>query len=72
MKKNVCIIMALVAVASMPLLGGCRSARWINEGRSGEWEGCVRYDKVILPCGTNMAWEAGLRSDGVVVWREVK
>ena len=72
MKRTVCMIVALVAVASMPLLAGCRSVRWINEGRSGEWEGCVRYDKFVLPCGTNTAWEAGLRSDGVVVWREVK
>jgi hypothetical protein len=72
-KKNVYRIVAReVAVASIPLLAGCRSVRWINEGRSGEWEGCVRHNKFILPCGTNTAWEAGLRSDGVVVWREVK
>ena len=72
MKRTVCTIVTLVAVSSMPLLTGCRSVRWINDGQSDEWEGCIRYGKVILPCGTNTVWEAGLRSDGVVVWRELK
>ena len=31
MKKNVCRIAALVAVASMPLLAGCSLAWWLPE-----------------------------------------
>jgi len=68
-KKNVCRIVALVAVASMPLLAGCRSVTWTNQMKDTPY---VSYAKYIYMCGTNLTVELGMRSDGVVVWREVK
>ena len=69
MKKNIYRIVMLVTVASMPLLAGCRSVAWTNQMKDTPY---VSYNKFVYMCGTNMTVELGMRSDGVVVWREVK
>jgi len=68
-KKDVCRIVALVAVVSMPLLAGCRSVTWTNQMKDTPF---LNYAKHVYLCGTNLTVELGMRSDGVVVWREVK
>jgi hypothetical protein len=68
-KKNVCRIVALFAVTSMPLLAGCRSVTWTNQMQDTP---TAFYAKCAYMCGTNLTVELGMRSDGVVVWREIK
>lgn len=60
------LIMAAVVLAC----GGCMSTQWMNEGKP-YTVGPMAYQKFYLPVSTNVTAEIGLRSDGVMVWRQV-
>ena len=72
MKKNVCRIVALVAVVSTLLLvAWTYSVEWINEGRKAlNIDPCTYNEEIKIQVSTNKIVEFGLRSDGVVVWKE--
>ena len=73
MKKNVCRIVALVAVASMPLLAGCSSTVWMNDKAKHATGDIHDPDwKCVFTFAETNTVELGLRSDGTVVWRPSK
>ena len=74
MKRNIYIIAALVAVASMTLLTG-RSSKtvWMNDKAKHDPGDLHDPDwKNVFTFAETNTVELGLRSDGTVVWRKYK